>query len=177
MTSVLRLYRVVGSLFRFVATPAKPDISPQLVTMLGQLAGDQGLGPAVYQFISFANAQPWGEGVTEGKVKREAAMVPRMIQEMEKFELLVVKLNKKSGVDLMCHMKKATARDFRIKVDEVVLRAKKKEREEEEGEEEEEEEGGKKKRAKKSSSKEGKAKAGKKSKRKKGSDDEDEEDE
>jgi len=177
MTSVLRLYRVVGSLFRFVAAPAKPEISPQLVKMLGQLAGDQGLGPAVYQFISFANAQPWGEGVTEGKVKREAAMVPRMIQEMEKFELVVVKLNKKSGVDLMRHMKKATARDFRIKVDEVVLRAKKKEREEEEGEEEEEEEGGKKKRAKKSSSKEGKAKAGKKSKRKKGSDDEDEEDE
>jgi len=178
MTSVLRLYRVVGSLFRFVATPAKPDISPQLVTMLGQLSGEQGLGPAVYQFISFANAQPWGEGVTEGKVKREAAMVPRMIQEMEKFELLVVKLNKKSGVDLMCHMKKATSRDFRIKVDEVVLRAKKKEREEEEGEEEEEEEeGGKKKRAKKSSSKEGKAKASKKSKRKKGSDDEDEDEE
>ena len=180
MTSVLRLYRAVGGLFRFVATPAKPAVSPQLVTTLGQLAGDQGLGPAVYQFISFANAQPWGEGVTEGKVKREAAMVPRMIQEMEKFELLVVKLNKKSGVDLMCHMKKATARDFRIKVDEVVLRAQKK-REEEEGEEEEddddEEERGKKKRAKKSSSKEGKARASKKAKRKKGSDDEDEDEE
>ena len=116
--------------------------------------------------------------MTEARVKREAAMVPKLIQEMEKFEQVAVKLSKKSEVDLLQYMKKATARDFRINKDQLVKAAQKKEREEEEGEEEEEDDGKRRKKKRKSGGKDGKdgkAKAKASKRAQKGSDDEDEE--
>ena len=108
MASVVRLYKQLAALFKWVQVAwAKPAPSAQLQKMLSQLQGDAGLGPTVYSFISFHSQQTAGEKVSDSKVKREATMVPKMVQEMEKFELVVLKLAKKSGVDLLRHMKKA----------------------------------------------------------------------
>ena len=149
--------------------------------MLTQLAGDKGLGTAVYSLVAWAGAMPAGEhsrgAATAGAIKREARLVPSLIMEMEKLEVTVVKLSKTAGVDLLRYMKKATNRDFRIKNTEVdhALRRKQQEEEEGEGEGDEGEEGGGKKPKRKKGKDAGGSKAKKPKKSKKDDDtDEDE---
>ena len=139
MRGCLRMYTLQTKLFRWVEQPKKPRISEQLTTMLAQLAGDKGLGESVYHLISFAGQSKAGS--TGAAVKREQTMVPKLVGEMEKLELMVVKLTKKTDVDVLRFLKRATNRDFRIKATDVAAAlAKRAREEEEEGEEEEEEE-------------------------------------
>ena len=59
-------------------------------------------------------------------------MVPKLVGEMEKLELMVVKLTKKTDVDVLRFLKRATNRDFRIKATDVAAALAKRAREEEE---------------------------------------------
>lgn len=48
---------------------------------------------------------------------RESKLVPNLIFVVEQYEGTLIKLSKKSKVNLMQHMKRSTSRDFRIRVD------------------------------------------------------------
>ncbi|CAO3673883.1 unnamed protein product [Umbelopsis ramanniana] len=53
----------------------------------------------------------------KAKILRESKLVPNLIYVVEQFEGNLIKLSKKSKVNLMQNMKRSTARDFRIRVD------------------------------------------------------------
>ncbi|KAI9280231.1 FANCI solenoid 4-domain-containing protein [Umbelopsis sp. AD052] len=53
----------------------------------------------------------------KAKIIRESKLVPNLIYVVEQFEGNLIKLSKKSKVNLMQNMKRSTARDFRIRVD------------------------------------------------------------
>lgn len=53
----------------------------------------------------------------QAKIIRESKLVPNLIYVVEQFEGNLIKLSKKSKVNLMQNMKRSTARDFRIRVD------------------------------------------------------------
>jgi len=53
----------------------------------------------------------------KAKIIRESKLVPNLIYFVEQYEGSLIKLSKKSKVNLMQHMKRSTARDFRIRVD------------------------------------------------------------
>lgn len=91
------------------------------------------LTPNVYKLITYAqNAERERAAEDQGSRKRKLASskkaatvskhlrtIPTLIYEIEQFEQWLIKIVKKSKVNLMKYCKRSTARDFRIQLDDV----------------------------------------------------------
>jgi len=138
-----RTYKLLATMLKDAATKhrnrkkvkqqaAPPVLRSKAVAMVH--ATLQQLTPAANDFISFVQTrkEPGDEEGDEPKKKRKRAvkqpkqpelkMVPELVHQMEGFDVLVIQLSKlmggtkkgKKGRELLKHMRRSVARDFRI---------------------------------------------------------------
>lgn len=98
---------------------------PTRLEKLVKLSGSH-LTPQCYAFITYAQTiqseslsgekkkKDDGAVISTAKVLRDAKPIPNLIFAIEKYEEILIKLSKKSKVNLMQYMKLSTSRDFRI---------------------------------------------------------------
>jgi len=109
------------------ALPALAGKSPELpgayTSLIAKLNGEESLCAAMYNLITYVG-QMEEKSKSATRAKREARLIPELVFAVDKFEAEVVKVGVKCKVDLLRHMKRATARDFRIQVTEVETKLK-----------------------------------------------------
>jgi hypothetical protein len=72
------------------------------------------LSPAVYSFLLYIENHE-KEG-SKAKISKQARTIPNLILWMEKYEVLLIKLEKQTKVKLRAKFRRSTARDFKIEV-------------------------------------------------------------
>ena len=102
----------------------------RIFSHLAQHCGSK-LSPDVYEYLKYLGDTLMTTGSkttdeskskksgTSLKLKRESRLRPNLIFAMEKFESALIKLGKLWKFNLMKHFKRATARDFKLKLDSV----------------------------------------------------------
>lgn len=69
----------------------------------------------MYKFV--VNNNSFENKYLQAKIIRESKLIPNLIYVVEQYEGNLIKLSKKSKVNLTQNMKRSTARDFRIVVE------------------------------------------------------------
>ncbi|KAG8575295.1 hypothetical protein GDO81_009504 [Engystomops pustulosus] len=129
LKELTKMYTVLTSVVKYylqVCTSHAAKI-PNRFEKLVKLSGSH-LTPQCYAFITYAQSiqseSMSGEkkkkeevaGISTAKILRDTKPIPNLIFAIEKYEELLIKLSKKSKVNLMQYMKLSTSRDFRINV-------------------------------------------------------------
>ncbi|XP_063781858.1 Fanconi anemia group I protein isoform X2 [Pseudophryne corroboree] len=105
LKDLTKMYTVLTALVKYylqVCTNHAGTI-PTRLEKLVKLSGSH-LTPQCYAFITYAQA----------RILRDTKPIPNLIFAIEKYEEFLIKLSKKSKVNLMQYMKLSTSRDFRI---------------------------------------------------------------
>ena len=102
---------------------ASPKLPSRYTALIAKLCGDESLCAAMYNLITYVG-QMEADVKTAARAKKEARLIPDLVFAVDKFEAQVVTVGAKCKVDLLQHMKRATARDFRIQVTEVQTKLK-----------------------------------------------------
>uniref|UniRef100_A0A7S0Q653 FANCI solenoid 4 domain-containing protein n=1 Tax=Coccolithus braarudii TaxID=221442 RepID=A0A7S0Q653_9EUKA len=117
-----QLLRLCGATFRQLEALYKwtSTVSARLEGLISLVSHE--LQPALYRVISYTSTCQQGESLA--KVKREAKLIPSLVQQVEKWEATVVKLSKKLSSkttkrDFIKLMRRSTNRDFKISGHEV----------------------------------------------------------
>ncbi|XP_072004593.1 Fanconi anemia group I protein isoform X2 [Engystomops pustulosus] len=144
LKELTKMYTVLTSVVKYylqVCTSHAAKI-PNRFEKLVKLSGSH-LTPQCYAFITYAQSiqseSMSGEkkkkeevaGISTAKILRDTKPIPNLIFAIEKYEELLIKLSKKSKVNLMQYMKLSTSRDFRINVASLDAALKEKESDEE----------------------------------------------
>ncbi|KAM9311358.1 Fanconi anemia group I protein [Gastrophryne carolinensis] len=128
LKELTKMYTVLTALVKYflqVCTNQKGTI-PTRLEKLVKLSGSH-LTPQCYAFITYAqniqNESLAGDkkkkkeeaaALSTAKILRDTKPIPNLIFAIEKYEEFLIKLSKKSKVNLMQYMKLSTSRDFRI---------------------------------------------------------------
>jgi len=123
----VRLFKHQIALFKWLPAlpalaPPKPKLPSVYKRLIEQLCGEESLCSAMYGMIAYVGTNQMSK--TSARAKKEAKLIPDLVFYIDKFEAAVVTLGSKSKVDLLRLMKRATARDFRIQVNEVATKLK-----------------------------------------------------
>ncbi|XP_056427902.1 Fanconi anemia group I protein isoform X2 [Hyla sarda] len=127
LKELTKMYTVLTALVKYylqVCTSHAGKI-PTRLEKLVKLSGSH-LTPQCYAFITYAQSiqdesisgekkkKEDGAGISTAKVLRDTKPIPNLIFAIEKYEEFLIKLSKKSKVNLMQFIKLSTSRDFRI---------------------------------------------------------------
>ncbi|XP_075714290.1 Fanconi anemia group I protein isoform X2 [Rhinoderma darwinii] len=127
LKELTKMYTVLTALVKYylqVCTNHAGKI-PSRLEKLVKLSGSH-LTPQCYAFITYAQSiqiesisgekkkKEDGAVISTAKVLRDTKPIPNLIFAIEKYEEILIKLSKKSKVNLMQYMKLSTSRDFRI---------------------------------------------------------------
>eukprot|EP00123_Amoebidium_parasiticum_P015831 comp23166_c3_seq1/m.37491 comp23166_c3_seq1/g.37491 ORF comp23166_c3_seq1/g.37491 comp23166_c3_seq1/m.37491 type:complete len:451 (-) comp23166_c3_seq1:260-1612(-) len=131
LTKVLKqFYDVMGSLVKYFLSvhTAKLEWSRRQLSKLIQASGGD-LSQHFYFFITYlqlndsenarAANKKKSQASAKARIMRESKLIPNVIYSIEQFERLLIQLSKKAKVNLMKHVKRSTARDFRIQQQEL----------------------------------------------------------
>ncbi|XP_044135412.1 Fanconi anemia group I protein isoform X1 [Bufo gargarizans] len=127
LKELTKMYTVLTALVKyyFQVYTSQAGKIPARLEKLVKLSGSH-LTPQCYAFITYAQSiqnesisgekkkKEDGAVISTAKVLRDTKPIPNLIFAIEKYEEFLIKLSKKSKVNLMQYMKLSTSRDFRI---------------------------------------------------------------
>lgn len=125
--SLTQLYCTLSSLAKYFtqrSSKNNPVFQRARFDRVVKLSGKQ-LSPLVYKFILYLEESQKREAtspkkkkvdssVLKNKVLKETKLIPKLVYEIEQFSKFVMKLSKKSDIDLSKLVGQGTVRDFRI---------------------------------------------------------------
>ncbi|XP_068131301.1 Fanconi anemia group I protein [Hyperolius riggenbachi] len=124
LKELTKMYTVLTALIKYYLQVCTIYVGtiPARLEKLVKLSGSH-LTPQCYAFITYAQTiqsenlsenKKKKEEVSTAKILRETKPIPNLIFAIEKYEEFLIKLSKKSKINLMQYMKLSTSRDFRI---------------------------------------------------------------
>ncbi|XP_074174446.1 Fanconi anemia group I protein isoform X2 [Rhinolophus sinicus] len=129
LKDLCKMYTTLTALVRYYLQVYQSSRGiPKIMEKLVKLSGSH-LTPLCYSFISYIQNKTQSLKHTGGKkakktaavatamarVLRETKAIPNLIFAIEQYEKFLIRLSKRSKVNLMQHMKLSTSRDFKIK--------------------------------------------------------------
>lgn len=79
----------------------------------------KGLGPTLWTYLAFAGGKTAADRSSKGasRASREARVMPQLVYEVERFEKVLITVQKKTKINILRGMRRNIARDFRIRED------------------------------------------------------------
>uniref|UniRef100_A0A671EGL1 FA complementation group I n=1 Tax=Rhinolophus ferrumequinum TaxID=59479 RepID=A0A671EGL1_RHIFE len=129
LKDLCKMYTILTALVRYYLQVYQSSRGiPKIMEKLVKLSGSH-LTPLCYSFISYIQNKTQSLKHTGGKkakktaavamamarVLRETKAIPNLIFAIEQYEKFLIRLSKRSKVNLMQHMKLSTSRDFKIR--------------------------------------------------------------
>lgn len=117
-----RLLKTITRAYKLISTAtqaqAKRRGDPR-TTFISLINECKGLAPTLWTYLAFAGAEAVDIESTKGasRAAREARIMPQLVYEVEKFEKVLIAVQKRTKINLLRGMRRNIARDFRIRED------------------------------------------------------------